>query len=128
MNFEDEPWQAYQRVNEIFADRVAKEARDGHLIWVHDYHLMLLPGLLRARLAQQGKRCAIGFTFHTPFPAPDFWRAIPVAEELLRGVLGSNVVGFHTDDYKHNFKDACERILYMTHFPLFSITSDSHSH
>ncbi|GJP93591.1 alpha,alpha-trehalose-phosphate synthase subunit [Aspergillus niger] len=101
INFEEGPWEAYQRVNEIFADTIAEAAQPGSLIWVHDYHLMLLPRLLRDRLA--GKNCAIGFSLHTPFPAGDFWRNLPVQKDLLRGLLASDVIGFHTDEYKRNF-------------------------
>ncbi|KAL1854520.1 hypothetical protein Plec18170_004608 [Paecilomyces lecythidis] len=105
--FKDGPWEAYRKVNELFADNVADAANDGDLIWVHDYHLMLLPKLLRERLAKQGKKCPIGFSLHTPFPAADFWRALPVSRELLEGLLASNLVGFHTDEYKQNFIDSC---------------------
>ncbi|KAF5854927.1 Trehalose-6-P synthase/phosphatase complex synthase subunit [Aspergillus alliaceus] len=73
--FNEDAWKAYQRVNEIFADTVASEANTGDFIWVHDYHLLLLPSLLRERLEKQGKHCPIGFTLHTPFPAEDFWGA-----------------------------------------------------
>lgn len=104
-------WDAYKRVNGIFADRVSKEARDGDLIWVHDYHLLLLPQLLRDRLHKQKKRCPIGFSLHTPFPADDFWRGLPVQEELLHGILGSDIIGFHTDEYKKNFVTACDILL-----------------
>ncbi|GMF81355.1 unnamed protein product [Aspergillus oryzae] len=96
--FNEDAWEAYQRVNEIFADTVAKEAANGDLIWVHDYHLLLLPSLLRERLKKQGKNCPIGFTLHTPFPAEDFWRAIPVQKDLLKGLLACDVIGFHTDE------------------------------
>ncbi|KXG51560.1 Glycosyl transferase, family 20 [Penicillium griseofulvum] len=107
MSFGNETWDAYQRVNEIFADRISEEAADGDLIWVHDYHLLLLPRLLRERLHAQNKRCPIGFFLHTPFPADDFWRGLPVQKQLLDGVLGSDVIGFHTDEYKANFAGAC---------------------
>ncbi|CDM32873.1 CAZyme family GT20 [Penicillium roqueforti] len=106
-SFDNESWDAYQRVNTIFADRISEEAADGDLIWVHDYHLLLLPRLLRERLHAQNKRCAIGFSLHTPFPADDFWRGLPVQKALLDGVLGSDLVGFHTDEYKTNFAGAC---------------------
>ncbi|GAD92865.1 alpha,alpha-trehalose-phosphate synthase subunit, putative [Paecilomyces variotii No. 5] len=109
--FKDGPWEAYRKVNELFADSVAEAANDGDLIWVHDYHLMLLPKLLRERLAKQGKKCPIGFSLHTPFPAADFWRALPVSKELLEGLLASNLVGFHTDEYKQNFIDSCGLVL-----------------
>ncbi|KAF3401955.1 Alpha,alpha-trehalose-phosphate synthase [UDP-forming] 2 [Penicillium rolfsii] len=109
--YEDGPWQAYRRVNELFADAVAEAAETGTLIWVHDYHLMLLPELLRNRLQAKNKRCAIGFFLHTPFPAGDFWRALPVKKHLLEGLLSSDLIGFHTDEYKQNFIDTCASIL-----------------
>lgn len=109
--FDDHPWQAYKRVNECFADAIADAATDGCLIWVHDYHLMLLPTYLRERLIQQGKECAIGFSLHTPFPAGDFWRTLPVRKILIEGMLASDLIGFHTDEYKQNFIDTCASLL-----------------
>ncbi|KAJ5118331.1 hypothetical protein N7526_009968 [Penicillium atrosanguineum] len=105
--YDDGPWQAYKRVNELFADAIAEAAESGTLIWVHDYHLMLLPELLRKQLQMQGKGCAIGFSLHTPFPAGDFWRNLPVRKHLIEGLLSSDLIGFHTDEYKHNFIDTC---------------------
>lgn len=115
MIFEDGPWQAYRKVNELFADAVAKEATSGSLIWVHDYHLMLLPKMLRERLGRENKKCAIGFSLHTPFPAGDFWRALPVRRDLIEGMLASDLIGFHTDEYKQNFTGTCVGLLYV-HF------------
>lgn len=112
--FKDASWEAYRKVNELFAEAVADAANDGDLIWVHDYHLMLLPRMLRERLGKQGKKCPIGFSLHTPFPAADFWRTLPVAKELLEGLLASNVVGFHTDEYKENFVNSCALVLYVS--------------
>lgn len=109
MNFE--AWDAYQQVNEAFADRISEEAEDGDLIWVHDYHLLLLPSMLRQRLNLQSKCCPIGFFLHTPFPVDDFWRGLPVQETILRGVLGSDIIGFHTEEYKKNFIGACKILL-----------------
>ncbi|KAJ5773687.1 hypothetical protein N7457_008583 [Penicillium paradoxum] len=109
--FDDTPWQAYRRVNELFADAIVDSAENGTLIWVHDYHLMLLPELLRDRLRERGKACAIGFSLHTPFPAKDFWRNLPVRKHLIEGLLASDLIGFHTDEYKQNFIDACAGLL-----------------
>ncbi|KAJ5691870.1 hypothetical protein N7462_001293 [Penicillium macrosclerotiorum] len=111
VTFDDGPWQAYRRVNELFADAIANSAESGTLIWVHDYHLMLLPELLRNRLQDQGKKCAIGFSLHTPFPAGDFWRNLPVRKHLIEGLLSSDLIGFHTDEYKQNFMDTCASLL-----------------
>ncbi|KAJ5152666.1 uncharacterized protein N7482_009144 [Penicillium canariense] len=108
--FDDGPWQAYRRVNELFAAAIAEAAETGTLIWVHDYHLMLLPELLRNRLYEKNKHCAIGFSLHTPFPAGDFWRNLPVRKHLLEGLLSSDLIGFHTDEYKQNFQDTCAKI------------------
>jgi trehalose 6-phosphate synthase len=109
VDFNEDAWKSYQKVNEIFADSVAESASDGDLIWIHDYHLLLLPAYLRDRLEKQGKKCPIGFTLHTPFPAEDFWRALPVQKELLAGVLACDLIGFHTDEYKRNFIECCSR-------------------
>ncbi|KAL4924607.1 trehalose-6-phosphate synthase [Aspergillus undulatus] len=109
VDFNEDGWKAYQRVNEVFADTVADSASSGDLIWVHDYHLLMFPAYLRDRLEKQGKKCPIGFSLHTPFPAQDFWRALPVQKELLQGVLACDVIGFHTDEYKRNFVECCER-------------------
>lgn len=72
---------------------------------------MLLPRLLRERLLEQGKECAIGFSLHTPFPAGDFWRTLPVRKDLIEGILSSDLIGFHTDEYKQNFIDTCANLL-----------------
>lgn len=107
MIFEDAPWRAYKKVNEIFADAIVKEVTKDTLIWIHDYHLMLLPGLIRERLKKMGWSCAIGFSLHTPFPAADFWRALPVRNEMIEGMLASDLIGFHTEEYKQNFIGTC---------------------
>lgn len=110
-DFDDRLWESYQRVNDIFANTIAAEVKDGNLIWIHDYHLMLVPKLLRERLKQQGKDCKIGFTLHSPFPGQEFWRDFKVQGELVAGVLASDVVGFHTDEYKRNFIKSCASTL-----------------
>lgn len=104
-------WNAYRTVNELISDAVADAATDGDLIWVHDYHLMLLPQLLRERLQKQGKSARIGFSLHTPFPAAEVYRTLPVSKELLRGVLASDLIGFHTDDYVENFVHSCAVVM-----------------
>jgi trehalose 6-phosphate synthase/phosphatase len=100
-------WDAYKRVNERFADAVAARWRPGDLIWVHDYHLMLVPALLRERLPQ----ARIGFFLHIPFPASDVFRALPWSKPLLEGLLGADVVGFHTAGYARNFASSVTRLL-----------------
>ena len=111
ITFDENAWAAYKEVNKLFAKTVLKDVQDGDLIWVHDYHLMLLPELLRDRLHEKGKHCAIGFSLHTPFPAGDFWRNLPVRKHLIEGLLSSDLIGFHTDEYKQNFIDTCASLL-----------------
>ena len=93
------PFEAYRTVNERFADALVAGHRPGDLIWIHDYHLMLVPALVRRRLPD----AQIGFFLHTPFPAHDVFRVLPWRRELLDGVLGSTVVGFQTAADVENF-------------------------
>ena len=92
----------YREVNERFADAAAAHYRDGDLIWVHDYQLMLVPSLLRQRLPH----ARIGFFLHIPFPASEVFRTLPHREELLRGLLGADLIGFHTTSYLRHFASA----------------------
>ena len=92
-------WDAYRAANESFADAVAREARPHDTIWVHDYQLMLLPAMLRARLP----RARIGFFLHIPFPSSEVFRVLPWRRELLNGLLGADLVGFHTFAYLRHF-------------------------
>jgi trehalose 6-phosphate synthase/phosphatase len=95
-------WDAYRRVNQRFADAVVDELRPGDIVWVHDYHLMLVPGMVRERRPD----ARIGFFLHIPFPAPEVFRILPWRRELLMGVLGADLVGFHTPSYAGHFASA----------------------
>jgi trehalose 6-phosphate synthase/phosphatase len=99
-------WRAYSRANERFADQVAAVWRPGDRIWVHDYHLMLLPKLLRERLPQ----ASIGYFLHIPFPAPDVFRALPWRQALLEGLLGADLIGFHTPSYARHFTHVLQQL------------------
>ena len=99
-------WEAYRRVNEKFADSVAKTYQPGDAIWVHDYQLMLLPWLLRKRLPD----APIGFFLHIPFPSSEVFRVLPWRREILRGLLGADLVGFHTRAYLRHFATSVTRI------------------
>ncbi len=107
VEFDERSWPDYHAVNARFVDEVAAAARPGDTVWVHDFHLMLLPQLLRERRPD----LSIGFFLHVPFPSPEVWRLLPQREELLRGLLGADYVGFHTADYLRNFRDSCLRVL-----------------
>ncbi len=104
---QNEDWLSYRAVNERFADVVAAQWRPGDLIWVHDYQLTLVPALLRQRCP--GAR--IGFFLHVPFPGPEIFRTLPRRAEVLRGMLGADVVGFHTAGYAYSFAYSCSQLL-----------------
>jgi trehalose 6-phosphate synthase len=90
---------------------VAKDVQDGDLVWVHDYHLMLLPEMLREEIGKDKKNVKIGFFLHTPFPSSEIYRILPVREQLLTGILDCDLIGFHTYDYARHFLSSCSRIL-----------------
>lgn len=109
--FHDEYWQAYKEVNLLFKKAVAKHADSHASIWVHDYHLMLLPKLLRDALPDS----AIGFFLHIPFPSYEVFRLLPERKAILEGLLGANLVGFHVYDYARHFMSSVLRILGVEH-------------
>jgi trehalose 6-phosphate synthase/phosphatase len=100
-------WDAYVEVNERFAEVVAGQYRPGDMIWVHDYQLLMLPGLLRRRLPE----ARIGFFLHIPFPSEELFRTLPARRQLLEGILGADLVGFHTPTYLRHFSIALTDIL-----------------
>ena len=105
--YSKDSWQAYERGNEAFANAVAEVAEDGDTIWIHDYHLMLLPKLIRERLP----KATIGFFLHIPFPSFEIFRLLPWRKQILDGLLGADLVGFHTYNYAHHFLDSVHRLL-----------------
>ncbi|MDH5382055.1 MAG: trehalose-6-phosphate synthase, partial [Cyclobacteriaceae bacterium] len=102
-------WEEYVSVNEKFCDEVLKIAEVGDTIWVHDYQLFLLPGMIRKKMANIG----IGFFLHIPFPSHEVFRLIPWRKELLDGVLGADLIGFHTYDDMRHFLSAVNRLVYL---------------
>ncbi len=101
-------WDAYRSVNERFADAAAAAWRDpSDVVWVHDYQLVLVPQMLRARIPS----ARIGFFLHIPFPASEVVRILPWREQVLEGMLGADLVGFHTYTYQSHFSSAALRIL-----------------
>ncbi len=111
--FSEELWQAYVEVNQKFADAVLEVATEEDTIWVHDYQLMLVPQMIRDKMP----RAQIGFFLHIPFPSHDVFRLLPRdwGRRLLEGVIGADLVGFHTYDYTHHFLRALLRILGHDH-------------
>lgn len=112
-SYREEDWETYRRVNERFCDAIAALAQPGDEIWIHDYQLLLLPALLRERLPE----ATIGFFLHIPFPSFEVFRQLPTRwrRELLRGVLGADLMGFHTHDYVQHFLHSVFRTLGYEH-------------
>lgn len=107
--FELSHYVAYRDVNRVFADALLEEIRDNDLIWIHDYHLMLLPQMIR----EKKPHASIGFFLHIPFPSSEIYRILPKEwrEAILRGMLGADLIGFHTNDYVMHFLKSVQMIL-----------------
>jgi len=107
LEYSPRSWEAYVEANNRFRDAVVARLEPGDLVWVHDYHLMLLPRLLREAVPD----VAIGFFLHIPFPASEVFRILPHREELLLGVLGSDYAAFQTHRHLSHFRASILRIL-----------------
>ncbi len=100
---------AYKKINQLFASKILEIIEPGDVIWVHDYQLMLLPQMLRQRISN----ATIGFFLHIPFPSYEIFRMMPTEwkRAILEGVLGADLVGFHTHDYVQHFIQSAKMIL-----------------
>lgn len=109
--YKKEAFEAYIRINQLFADKIIEEYQPGDVIWVHDYQLMFLPHLLRKALPD----AEIGFFLHIPFPSYEIFRLLPTGwkQLLLRGMLGADLIGFHTHDYVQHFIQSAKMILHV---------------
>jgi trehalose 6-phosphate synthase/phosphatase len=105
-----EDWEIYRDVNTRFAQKAITATLPGDRIWIHDYHLLLVARELRSL----GSSAPIAFFLHTPFPAFKVFQQIPQHRELLEGMLGADVIGFHTEEYAHNFRCAASALGYRT--------------
>ena len=105
--YDAQEWEAYCRANQLFADVVEGVAERDEVIWIHDYHLLMLPKYLRERLPD----AKIGFFLHIPFPSYDTLRLLPWHREILESLLGADLVGFHTFDYARPFLGSVRRLL-----------------
>ena len=109
--YNDEMWSAYQEVNYKFFQETEKHLRDGDMVWVHDYQLMLLPQLIRNKFPN----ISIGFFLHIPFPSYEVFRILPWRKQILDGILGADQIGFHTFGYMRHFLSASYRIAGYEH-------------
>ncbi|XP_038878921.1 probable alpha,alpha-trehalose-phosphate synthase [UDP-forming] 10 isoform X1 [Benincasa hispida] len=106
--FDRHLWQAYLSANKRFADKVMEVINlEEDYVWIHDYHLMVLPTFLRKRYS----RIKLGFFLHSLFPSSEIYRTLPVRDEILRALLNADLIGFHTFDYARHFLSCCSRLL-----------------
>ncbi|MCK5626603.1 bifunctional alpha,alpha-trehalose-phosphate synthase (UDP-forming)/trehalose-phosphatase [Candidatus Bathyarchaeota archaeon] len=105
-HYNDTYWDNYKRVNEYYCEAIIDILKKKDVIWIHDYQLMLLPKLIRDK--QQDSK--IGFFIHIPFPSFDVFRLLPWRKEILEGILGADLIGFHIHDYVRNFSDSVHRL------------------
>lgn len=106
VEYEQSYWQTYRQVNELFCREALKYITPGDIVWVQDYQLMLLPGMLRQRLPL----VSIGYFHHIPFPSYELFRVLPEKNEILNGLLGADLIAFHTHDYMRHFMVAAQRV------------------
>ncbi len=109
--WENRFWQVYKQVNHAFCREAMKIIKPGDRVWVHDYQLMLLPQLLREKIAD----LEIGFFLHIPWPSFELFRLLPWREDILNGLLGADLIGFHTYDYVRHFLSSVCRIVGFEH-------------
>ncbi|HCE58864.1 MAG TPA: bifunctional alpha,alpha-trehalose-phosphate synthase (UDP-forming)/trehalose-phosphatase [Prolixibacteraceae bacterium] len=107
IQYETKFWKSYQYVNQLFCDEAVKILKPGDMVWIQDYQLMLLPALLRERI----EGISIGYFHHIPFPSYELFRVLPERAEILKGLLGADLIGFHTHDYMRHFISAAYRVL-----------------
>lgn len=113
IRYENSFWKSYQEVNRLFAETALPILDADDIVWIQDYQLMLLPKMIRT----QNKQVNIGYFHHIPFPSYELFRVLPERAELLYGLLGADLIGFHTHDYMRHFVSTTERVLEM-HFQL----------
>lgn len=105
----DKTWQAYVSINQAYADAIREVYQEGDLIWIQDYHFTLLPQMIRSLLPNS--RLSIGFFLHVPFPSSEIYRVTKHREEILQGMLCSDIIGFQTYEYARHFQSAAVRVL-----------------
>lgn len=115
-------WEQYKRVNEVFCETLLEVVREDDLVWIHDYHLMLLPRMLKAK----APHLSVGFFLHIPFPSFEVFRLLPGKwrREILEGLVGSDLIGFHTHEYVQHFLQSVLRILGYEHHMGQILTSE----
>ncbi|MPW24441.1 bifunctional alpha,alpha-trehalose-phosphate synthase (UDP-forming)/trehalose-phosphatase [Alkalibaculum sp. M08DMB] len=109
--YEFSTWETYQKVNKIFFDAVDSIIEEDDTIWIHDYQLMLLPKMIKEKYPNT----KIGFFLHIPFPSYEIFRLLVWREEIILGILGADLIGFHTYEYVRHFLSCTRRLIGLEH-------------
>ncbi|MBN2520673.1 MAG: bifunctional alpha,alpha-trehalose-phosphate synthase (UDP-forming)/trehalose-phosphatase, partial [Bacteroidales bacterium] len=118
VEYENRFWDAYQKVNALFAKIVIENLKEGDIIWIHDYHLQLVPDMIKKIKPEY----LIGFFLHIPFPSFEILRTLPWRDEIVNGLLGADLIGFHTFDYERHFLSSVRRLFgYDISFNLITV-------
>ncbi|SBW06646.1 bifunctional alpha,alpha-trehalose-phosphate synthase (UDP-forming)/trehalose-phosphatase [uncultured Dysgonomonas sp.] len=107
MHYENKYWEAYKEVNNLFCEAALNIIEPGDIVWIQDYQLMLLPKMIRDKVSD----ISIGYFHHIPFPSYELFRGLPERAEILNGLLGADLVAFHTHSYMRHFISAVYRVL-----------------
>ena len=107
VTYNEASWKAYVKVNKLYAEKILEFIEDGDILWIHDYHLMMLPQMIR----NMKPGVSIGLFIHVPFPSYEIFRLLPWRQELIEGMLGADLIGFQTYDYVRHFMSSVRRLL-----------------
>lgn len=99
-------WKAYLKVNQLYASKILEVIEDGDTLWIHDYHLLMLPQMIR----DEKPGVSIGLFSHVPFPSFEIFRLLPWRNEIIEGMLGADLIGFQTYDYVRHFMSSVRRL------------------
>src|SRR5690606_34207201 len=105
--YRDSDWQAYIKVNQLFANQIIETASKNELIWINDFHLFLSPKMIKEKRPD----LKVGFFLHIPFPSSEIFRQLPHREEVLKSLLAADLIGFHDYSYLQHFTSSLMRIL-----------------
>ena len=107
VSYSESTWKAYVKVNRLYAEKILEFIDEGDILWIHDYHLLLLPEMIRT--IKPG--VSIGLFIHVPFPSYEIFRLLPWRQEVIEGMLGADLLGFQTYDYVRHFMSSVRRLL-----------------
>ena len=107
VTYSEVSWMAYLKINRLYAEKILEIIQEGDILWIHDYHLLLLPQMIR----EQRPDISIGLFSHVPFPSFEIFRLLPWRQEIVEGMLGADLIGFQTYDYVRHFMSSVRRLM-----------------